>query len=173
MCLRIEENFGVNNIFSGLIQDPYGLNAYIGAKIPLFQKGPPSDRDGDKVSDAKDNCPDTPGLKELNGCPDRDGDGVTDSEDTCPDLAGLKVFNGCPDTDGDGVIDQEDDCPDIYGVKLAKGCPDKDGDGVIDSRDECPDIPGPEKLNGCPDASNACLIFCPGLRVKITLLICS
>lgn len=143
--------FGVNNLLSGLIQDPYGLNAYVGVKIPIWQKGPPSDLDGDKVSDAKDKCPDTPGLPELDGCPDRDGDGVTDAEDNCPDIAGLKYFNGCPDSDGDGVMDMEDDCPDVYGSKLTKGCPDKDGDGVIDSRDECPDVAGPERLNGCPD----------------------
>lgn len=143
--------FGVNNIFSGLISDPYGLNAYVGIKIPIFQDGPPSDMDGDKVSDDKDKCPSAPGLPELQGCPDRDGDGITDSEDACPDIAGLVEMQGCPDRDKDGVTDQADDCPDEAGSKLTNGCPDRDGDGVIDSRDECPDTPGLAQLNGCPD----------------------
>lgn len=143
--------FGVNNLFSGLISDPYGLNAYAGVKIPIFHGRPPSDLDGDKVSDEKDLCPDIPGLLEFNGCPDRDGDGVPDKDDLCPDVAGLKEFNGCPDRDGDGVPDKDDLCPDEPGPKLSQGCPDRDGDGVIDSRDECPDVFGLAELNGCPD----------------------
>jgi len=143
--------FGVNNLFSGLISDPYGLNAYIGVKLPIFKEKPPTDFDSDKVSDDNDLCPAAPGPWELKGCPDRDGDGVTDMEDACPDIAGLVIYKGCPDRDGDGVIDNEDLCPDEPGTKLTNGCPDKDNDGVIDGRDECPDIPGPAALNGCPD----------------------
>lgn len=42
---------------------------------------------------------------------DRDGDGIPDDEDECPDTPGLAEFNGCPDTDGDGIEDRLDECP--------------------------------------------------------------
>lgn len=45
------------------------------------------------------------------GKSDRDKDGIPDDEDECPDTPGLKQFNGCPDTDGDGIEDREDECP--------------------------------------------------------------
>lgn len=45
------------------------------------------------------------------GKSDRDGDGIPDDEDECPDTPGLKEFNGCPDTDGDGIEDRLDECP--------------------------------------------------------------
>ena len=61
----------------------------------------PSDRDGDGVSDALDNCPGTPaGVSvDRNGCPpDSDRDGVADYLDKCPRTpAGVAVDkNGCP-----------------------------------------------------------------------------
>ena len=61
----------------------------------------PSDRDGDGVSDALDNCPETPaGVSvDRNGCPlDGDRDGVADYLDNCPGTpAGVAVDrNGCP-----------------------------------------------------------------------------
>jgi len=143
--------FGINNIFSGLMSDPYGSSIYVGVKIPLFQAGPPEDTDKDGVSDEKDKCPTTPGPWEFFGCPDRDGDGVADSEDACPDVPGLKTFQGCPDTDGDGVSDYDDKCPKVAGPKVTNGCPDRDNDGVIDDQDECPDAAGPVNLVGCPD----------------------
>ncbi|NTV84716.1 MAG: hypothetical protein HGA23_10520, partial [Bacteroidales bacterium] len=142
---------GINNLFSGLVSDPYGSSFYFGVKVPICFPKPPADRDMDAVSDKNDNCIDDPGTWEYRGCPDRDGDGVIDKEDLCPDLFGLKVFQGCPDRDGDEIPDYQDDCPDVPGPKLTNGCPDRDGDGVIDTRDECPDIPGPVELNGCPD----------------------
>ncbi|MBT8233847.1 MAG: outer membrane beta-barrel protein, partial [Saprospiraceae bacterium] len=86
------------------------------------------DRDGDKVADKKDECPDTPGLKELNGCPDADMDGIRDGDDACPNLAGPAENNGCPDQDGDGVIDPDDKCVDVAGEARYNGCPDTDGD---------------------------------------------
>ncbi|NBC58915.1 MAG: OmpA family protein, partial [Bacteroidetes bacterium] len=52
------------------------------------------DTDGDGVYDKNDECPDTPGLEEFNGCPDTDGDGIADKDDACPDTAGLAEFNG-------------------------------------------------------------------------------
>lgn len=108
------------------------------------------DRDGDKVADKKDECPDTPGLKELNGCPDADLDGIRDSEDACPNLAGPAESNGCPDTDGDGVIDPEDKCPEVEGEARYNGCPDTDADGIGDDVDECIEESGLARYNGCP-----------------------
>lgn len=143
---------GVTNLFSGLIKDPYGTNIYLGAKIPLFKKGSPPDKDNDGVSDEKDICPDIPGPWQFYGCPDRDGDGVADREDACPDIAGKKEFLGCPDTDGDGVSDKDDKCPKVPGPKITNGCPDFDNDGVVDDQDECPEIAGPAKFAGCPDS---------------------
>ena len=80
------------------------------------------DTDGDKVNDKDDECPDTFGLVEFNGCPDSDGDGIQDSEDECPDKSGLEEFNGCPDTDEDGIPDNKDDCPDESGYERYDGC---------------------------------------------------
>jgi outer membrane protein OmpA-like peptidoglycan-associated protein len=142
---------GVNNLFSGFFNDPYGTSFYFGVKIPIWYGKPPADRDNDAVSDEKDKCPTTPGVWEFMGCPDRDGDGVQDSEDLCPDIPGPKEFKGCPDRDGDGVADMDDQCPDQPGPKLTQGCPDRDGDGVMDILDECPDVAGAALLNGCPD----------------------
>ena len=79
------------------------------------------DRDGDGVPDNTDLCPDTPGLKTLDGCPDSDGDGIADKDDMCPTIFGFKEFDGCKDTDGDGYADNIDDCPDVKGTN--KGCP--------------------------------------------------
>ena len=143
--------FGISNLLSGLLDDPYGTNIYFGVKIPIWQGKPPADRDNDAVSDLKDNCADTPGVWAFMGCPDRDGDGVQDTEDLCPDIPGPLEFKGCPDRDADGVADMDDQCPDQPGPKLTQGCPDRDADGVMDIKDECPDVVGPAQLNGCPD----------------------
>ncbi len=110
------------------------------------------DTDGDGVLDKYDECPELPGLIELNGCPDTDGDGVIDPQDDCPYDVGLPEFNGCPDTDGDGIPDHQDACPDEAGPAENNGCPwgDTDGDGVYDNEDECPEVAGPAENNGCP-----------------------
>jgi outer membrane protein OmpA-like peptidoglycan-associated protein len=108
------------------------------------------DTDGDGIYDKDDACPETPGPKELNGCPDTDGDGVLDKDDACADVFGLVEFQGCPDTDGDGVQDSLDACPDVAGVKALKGCPDADGDGITDKEDKCPTVKGPKENAGCP-----------------------
>lgn len=108
------------------------------------------DMDGDKVADSKDACPETPGLKEYDGCPDSDLDGIIDGEDACPQVAGLAQYNGCPDTDGDGIIDGDDACPEVAGDAMYAGCPDTDGDGVGDNIDECPEESGVSRYNGCP-----------------------
>ncbi|MBV1914715.1 MAG: OmpA family protein [Pseudomonadales bacterium] len=78
---------------------------------------------------------------------DMDHDGVSDAQDNCPNTPmGTPVDDtGCAlDTDKDGVVDYKDQCPDTpAGVKVdAKGCAlDSDGDGVADHLDQCPDTP--------------------------------
>lgn len=127
-----------------------GTEIYAGLRVPILY-GEPKDRDGDKVSDKKDECRDIPGIWAFKGCPDTDGDGIQDSEDECPAEPGIAAFNGCPDTDGDGIKDALDLCPDVPGLPQYNGCPDTDGDGVIDQNDECPDVPGLPVFKGCPD----------------------
>lgn len=146
--------FGINNLFTGLFDDPYGTNVYAGLKIPIWQGKPPADRDGDGVSDAKDKCIDTPGLWEFLGCPDTDGDGISDADDDCPKDPGPAHTNGCPDRDNDGVLDHLDQCPDTPGLAQFNGCPDSDGDGIRDEIDKCPNTPGPATAGGCPDMDN-------------------
>jgi outer membrane protein OmpA-like peptidoglycan-associated protein len=74
----------------------------------------------------------TPEQKKLVPPSDRDGDGITDDVDACPDVKGVPSEdpkkNGCPpDTDGDGIIDPEDACPNDPGPKdpdpKKNGCP--------------------------------------------------
>ncbi len=130
------------------------------------------DRDGDRILDGDDACPDEAGPPSddpaRHGCPDRDGDGIVDGKDACPDKAGAPsddpAKHGCPpDRDGDGIVDGEDACPDEPGPPsddpTRHGCPvqgpgDRDRDGVLDGADACPDVPGvahedPAK-HGCP-----------------------
>ncbi|AEA44330.1 DUF5723 family protein [Fluviicola taffensis] len=157
-----------------------GTEFFVGLRLPILYSKP-NDRDGDKVSDKKDECvdipgiwtfkgcpdtdgdgikdtedlcPETPGLLEFQGCPDRDGDKIPDKDDACPDLPGLALYRGCPDTDEDGIIDPNDSCPTVKGLAAFNGCPDRDGDGLQDSEDLCPDLPGPLANQGCPDSDN-------------------
>ncbi|MGM0477851.1 MAG: DUF5723 family protein [Bacteroidota bacterium] len=116
----------------------------------------PKDRDGDKISDPKDDCMYDPGPLSLNGCPDTDKDGIPDKEDYCIYEQGPEEHNGCPDRDGDGIIDLNDMCPDTPGLAIHYGCPDTDRDGVIDAADHCPEVPGVEVNNGCPMEKHAC-----------------
>lgn len=138
-----------NNIHAGV-----GLKYLIGertAERKVLLKPIDSDKDG--IPDDEDECPNTPGLAEFNGCPDTDGDGIPDHKDLCPDIAGPASTNGCPDSDGDGVIDPEDECPNLPGPAENNGCPefDRDGDGIPDHLDDCPDEAGPASTRGCPD----------------------
>lgn len=129
----------------------------------------PADRDHDGIADARDACPDVPGVASsepmANGCPpDRDGDGIADAQDACPDVPGLissdPKANGCPpDRDHDGIVDAADACRDVPGVATSdpktNGCPpDRDHDGILDDQDACPDEAGvassDPKKNGCP-----------------------
>ena len=152
---------GFYGLYTWKAHDDRGINGYLEPSIGLsFVFGGGLDRDHDGISDAKDNCPDTPkGVKvDKNGCPiDTDGDGVADYLDKCPDTpSGAKVdADGCPvDSDGDGVPDYLDKCPNTpAGIKVDKnGCaPDADGDGVPDQLDKCPDTPKGAKVDasGC------------------------
>ncbi len=164
-----EENYGATHFkhtagvkfkFGGLDTDGDGIYDYEDEcpetpGLPEFNGCPDSDSDG--IEDRYDDCPETPGLPEFNGCPDTDGDGIPDHLDACPNAPGLPEFNGCPDTDGDGVPDNEDECPETPGPKENKGCPwpDRDGDGVPDKDDMCPDIAGTIANQGCPELSEA------------------
>lgn len=132
---------GSGSIVSAMMkQKIQSADAHVGVTIPIFQhrrnqdkkqktdtvyKAGVSDRDGDGVVDAKDECPDSAGPVALLGCPDRDGDGVPDIHDKCPDVPGSKNFQGCPapDSDGDSVNDDDDKCPLVKGVKWNYGCP--------------------------------------------------
>ncbi len=108
------------------------------------------DTDGDGIYDKNDDCPDTPGLEEFNGCPDTDADGIPDKDDACPSTPGLQEFNGCADTDGDGIDDTKDECPNEAGSEAMNGCPDSDNDGLKDKEDDCPNEAGPSANGGCP-----------------------
>jgi hypothetical protein len=110
---------------------------------------PPTDTDGDGISDSSDSCMTEPetlnGYQDSDGCPDvvpptdTDGDGISDSSDSCmtePEtLNGYQDSDGCPDvvpptdTDGDGISDSIDQCPTqaetVNGFQDTDGCPDK------------------------------------------------
>jgi len=91
----------------------------------------------------------------LSGCPDADGDGVEDARDRCPNLPGLLEGEGCPYLDGDrdGVPDDTDECPTLAGPATLNGCPDTDGDGLPDSIDKCPELAGTLAAAGCPEVT--------------------
>jgi outer membrane protein OmpA-like peptidoglycan-associated protein len=156
----------------GLTQGLGAPTVRVLARVEYFPAPPPPDRDGDKILDAEDACPDVPGIRtddpRTNGCPDKDRDGILDHEDACPLEPGVRTndprTNGCPpprDRDKDGVLDRDDACPDVPGEKTddpkTNGCPppDRDKDGILDREDACPDKPGDKtdnpKTNGCPD----------------------
>jgi outer membrane protein OmpA-like peptidoglycan-associated protein len=136
-------------------------NIFAGISYNVLYKVP-DDRDHDKISDEKDNCPYDPGLPEYQGCPDTDGDGIIDKEDHCIYDKGPRETHGCPDTDGDGIVDLNDMCPNEKGLPIHYGCPDKDMDGVIDAADRCPDVPGIELNNGCPIEIRGCCLDTDG-----------
>jgi hypothetical protein len=131
------------------------------------------DRDGDRVEDRADTCPDQAEDRDQwedeDGCPepDNDEDGMADAQDRCPDEAEdrdeVQDDDGCPDrdNDGDGVQDGYDSCPaepeDMDGDRDDDGCPeqDRDRDGVNDDVDRCPeeaeDTDGFGDEDGCPE----------------------
>ncbi|WP_240751549.1 DUF5723 family protein [Flagellimonas onchidii] len=151
--LYVGSGSALSNVLIGNIE---AGDVFAGLKIPGL-KSRSRDKDGDGVKDRRDQCPDTPGPKENDGCPwpDSDNDGVIDKDDECEDTPGPEENNGCPwpDTDGDTVPDKDDDCVDIPGPIENGGCPwpDADNDGVPDAEDQCPNIAGEVAHNGCPD----------------------
>jgi outer membrane protein OmpA-like peptidoglycan-associated protein len=80
------------------------VRAYIGARWAPA----PDDRDGDRIPDAIDACPevkeDYDYFEDGDGCPDedRDNDGIEDKKDKCPDQPenpnDFEDDDGCPDT---------------------------------------------------------------------------
>lgn len=150
----LTEHFGFNvaSDFNGApsVENDY-VNFFQHTAGVTFKFGK-QDRDKDGIPDEEDECPDTWGLEEFNGCPDTDGDGIRDLDDACPEVPGLPEFNGCVDTDGDGIADNLDECPNEFGPAENNGCPwpDTDGDGITDNLDECPNEAGPAENNGCP-----------------------
>ncbi len=139
----------LQSTFKNAFEDDYGVTHFQHSAGIVFQFGG-KDTDGDGIYDKDDECPETPGLAEFNGCPDTDGDGIEDRNDACPNTPGLAEFNGCPDTDGDGIADPQDECPTVAGLAALNGCPDADGDGIADKDDACPNEAGPKSNNGCP-----------------------
>ena len=145
------DNIALNlqSTYKRSFEDTYGITHFQHSAGIVFQFGG-KDTDGDGIYDKDDECPETPGLAEFNGCPDTDGDGIEDRNDACPNTPGLAEFNGCPDTDGDGIADPQDECPTVAGLAALNGCPDADGDGIADKDDACPNEAGPKANNGCP-----------------------
>ncbi len=151
----------------------YGAPAYRIVATLAYLKPNPSDRDGDRIPDTIDACPDEPedkdGFQDDDGCPepDNDRDGVPDVIDHCPlepeDRDGFQDDDGCPDPDNDrdGLLDAVDSCPnepeDRDDFQDDDGCPDPDNDqdGFLDAVDACPLEPetmnGVDDDDGCPD----------------------
>ncbi|XCI74868.1 MAG: OmpA family protein [Flavobacteriales bacterium] len=153
--LWITENFGLNlesnyNWVPSMKRDYANFFQHSAGVSFRFSK---KDRDKDGIPDNRDECPDIPGLKQLNGCPDTDSDSIPDYKDKCPNVSGLKELDGCPDTDGDGIPDNLDACHKEKGPKENNGCPykDTDGDDLLDKDDACPTVPGLKQFKGCPD----------------------
>ncbi len=149
----------VRGTFSDAVEGVMAANVAFNLGVDVYtavggaaEAGPATraDADGDGVVDARDACPDLPGLAIYDGCPDTDGDGTPDPKDACPDSSGLPAFHGCPDTDGDGIPDTVDSCPTLSGIERFAGCPDSDDDGIPDGQDACPQLKGTPDRQGCP-----------------------
>jgi cytosine/adenosine deaminase-related metal-dependent hydrolase len=102
-----------------------------------------TDRDGDGVADAADNCPDVfnPGRimdgKDASGAyiqADADKDGAGDACDICPqDATQMCTRPTGLDSDADGVADPIDNCPKVKNPAQT----DTDSDGRGDACDSC------------------------------------
>ena len=115
-----------------------------------YQRSTPfQDDDLDGVSNALDNCPNTPSGEtvDVNGCSnsqkDPDNDGVFGNADNCPSTANADQL----DTDGDGIGDVCDNAPTVSNANQLDtdgdgvgdvSDTDDDGDGVLDTNDAFP-----------------------------------
>ena len=161
-----------------LVGDTFGV--YPGATVCASNNGGQSnsltmgellvtliDRDGDRVSDARDNCPNVANFSQQ----DRDSDGIRERlrlhanwryrrrrgrrsrrqlpvvANPAADTDGDGQGDACDtDDDGDGVVDAVDNCPltpnptaDMDGDGQGDACDaDDDGDSVLDGADNCP-----------------------------------
>ncbi|MCR9163338.1 MAG: OmpA family protein [Nannocystaceae bacterium] len=111
ILLRLDVRNVVSNrlgVAEGLASSPealLGLSVTLGRKKERRARPTTSDRDGDRIIDRDDYCPDVygPGPR---GCPqvcidDNDGDGLENPVDACPDEPesrnGFEDKDGCPD----------------------------------------------------------------------------
>ncbi|HEY8427836.1 MAG TPA: thrombospondin type 3 repeat-containing protein [Sandaracinaceae bacterium] len=112
----------------------------------------PCDRDGDGISNSRDNCP-----REANrGQRDTDGDGVGNACDNCPRKANRRQR----DRDRDGVGDACDNCP----GKRNGGQADRDRDGVGNACDNCPRVPNRNQRDRDGDRIGDACDNCPTVR---------
>lgn len=142
----------------------------------------PDDRDGDRISDAIDNCAEVanPSQNDAdrdgigNACDpepyggDDDGDGFWNAYDNCPSIAnrlqndadGNGIGDACDapgDFDADGVLDAVDNCSHVANADQA----DTDGDGRGNRCDPSPILPDDadadrivDNVDNCPNAFN-------------------
>lgn len=170
-ALRVEgrATYYPSSPLQSLNDNVFSFAGNLGISIFAFG-GPRRDADGDRVVDARDQCPDTPRgvLVDAVGCPtDQDSDGVFDGPDQCPDTPANATVNaaGCPsDSDEDGVFNGIDECPDtpLGAIVTSTGCPvDSDEDSVFDGLDQCPDTPRGATVDaaGCPRDSDGDGVF--------------
>lgn len=142
----------------------------------------PGDRDGDKVGDATDNCPDISNVTQANFDRDAQGDAcdADDDNDNRPDTTDCDDFNSSlqdpltyyrdKDGDGFGVSTETTQACSLNpptGYVTLSGDPndqdpnirpgDRDGDKVADAVDNCPDVANASQANFDKDAmGDAC-----------------
>ena len=149
------------------------------------------DKDGDRINNVDDNCPndaepwssnpttdyDADGCLDEGSDDDDDGDGVDDDEDVCPygtrnwednasevDHDGDGCADGLEDDDddNDGLLDPVDGCPRGVLGPAAAG-QDRDGDGCIDAVEDDDD-----DADGVFDPVDACPLTALGAEVSST-----